>query len=182
MTQYFARVHFGKNFVKVTFLLNKLPKSWFDEIFFSTLWVCNSQCGKTRNSFSPKKKFRQINYLVIKHEYLRSCASRCLSLSSSSSFPGVLEIHRDTRAYILDLASRNFSLVKPLLSRNFCQKCVRVNLRNFHIVQLAFFFKKKLKIFREINSTKNVPFTKLLSEKCECKFLLYFVFTLLLRV
>ena len=110
MTQYFARVHFGKNFVKVTFLLNKLPKSWFDEIFFSTLWVCNSQCGKTRNSFSPKKKFRQINYLVIKHEYLRSCASRCLSLSSSSSFPGVLEIHRDTRAFILDLASGNFLL------------------------------------------------------------------------
>ena len=27
--------------------------------------------------------FRQINYLVIKHEYLRSRASRCLSLSSS---------------------------------------------------------------------------------------------------
>ena len=41
----------------------------------------------------------------IKHEYLRSRASRCLSLSSSS---GVLEIYRDTRAYILDLASENF--------------------------------------------------------------------------
>ena len=38
---------FGKNFVKVTVLLNKLVKSWFDEIFFwwerifrfSTLWL-----------------------------------------------------------------------------------------------------------------------------------------------
>ena len=41
---------FGKNFVKLTVLLKKLLKSWFDEIFFwwdqifrfSTLWtVCN---------------------------------------------------------------------------------------------------------------------------------------------
>ena len=28
------------------------------------------------------------------------------------------------------------SLVKPLLSRNFCQKCVRENFRNFHNVAL----------------------------------------------
>ena len=28
------------------------------------------------------------------------------------------------------------SLVKPLLSRKFCQKCVRVNFRNFHTVYL----------------------------------------------
>ena len=28
-------------------------------------------------------------------------------------------------------------LVKPLLSRNFCQKCVRENSRNFHTVQLC---------------------------------------------
>ena len=28
------------------------------------------------------------------------------------------------------------SLVKPLLSRNFCQKCMRVNFRNFHNVHL----------------------------------------------
>ena len=46
---------FGKNFVKVTVLLNKLLKSWFDEIFFrwerisrfSTLW-CSSQYGNWR--------------------------------------------------------------------------------------------------------------------------------------
>ena len=47
------------------------------------------QCGKTRNSLSPKKIFRQINSLV------------------------------------------NY-LVKPLLSRNHCQKWVRENCRNFH--------------------------------------------------
>ena len=41
----------------------------------------------------------------VKHEYLRSRASRCLTLSSSLAFPGVLEIYRDARAFILDLAS-----------------------------------------------------------------------------
>ena len=29
-------------------------------------------------------------------------------------------------------------LVKPLLSRNFCQKCMRVNFRNFHTVKVRF--------------------------------------------
>ena len=29
---------------------------------------------------------------------------------------------------------QNSSLVKPLLSRNFCQKCARLNCSNFHIV------------------------------------------------
>ena len=42
--------YFGKNFVKVTYLLKKILKSWFDEIFFqwerisrfSTLWWCGN--------------------------------------------------------------------------------------------------------------------------------------------
>ena len=39
---------------------------------------------------------------------------KCLSLSSSSaSLLGVLEIYRDTRAYILNLASENFFLEHP---------------------------------------------------------------------
>ena len=60
---------FGKNFVKVTVLLNNLLlKSWFDEIV------------------------RQINSLL-------------------------------------------YRTVKPLLSRNFCQKCVRLNFCNFHIMK-----------------------------------------------
>ena len=45
----------------------------------------------------------------IRHEYLRSHASRCLSLSSSFS-GNLLAIYRDTRTYILDLASKNFAL------------------------------------------------------------------------
>jgi len=32
----------------------------------------------------------------------------------------------------------NFLLVKTLLSRNFCQKCVRLNFRNFHNVVRIF--------------------------------------------
>ena len=49
------------------------------------------------------------------------------------------------------------SLVKPLLSRNFCQKCVRVNFRNFHTVwklrkfTLTLFWQK----FRESNGFTN---------------------------
>ena len=37
--------------------------------------------------------------------------------------------------------------VHTLLSRNFCQKCVRVNIRIFHFVTL------QLEFFREINFT-----------------------------
>ena len=42
------------------------------------------------------------------------------------------------------------SLVKPLLSRKFCQKSVRVNLRNFHTVHSveAYFF-PAIQILRE---------------------------------
>ena len=50
------------------------------------------------------------------------------------------------------------SLVKLLLSRNFCQKCVRVNFRNFHTVS-------NIPFFREINS---VGSTFLISRKKNC--------------
>ena len=42
---------FGKNFVKLTHLQN------------TVLW--KTQCGKTRNSLSPKFFFREINYLKV---------------------------------------------------------------------------------------------------------------------
>ena len=65
---------FGKNFVKVTVLLNKLLiKSWFDEIFFrwerisrfSTL--CMITLWKLRNFTATifSQKFRQINILLM---------------------------------------------------------------------------------------------------------------------
>ena len=63
---------FGKNFLKVTVLLNKLLKSWFEEMFlgereFFNFPHCTEysvQCGKMKNLLSPKK-YRQINYFVI---------------------------------------------------------------------------------------------------------------------
>ena len=42
------------------------------------------------------------------------------------------------------------SLVKELLARNFCQKRVRVNFRNFHTVRL-WSKQKKITFFRQIN-------------------------------
>ena len=90
---------FAKNFVKVTVLLNKLLKSWFDEIFFwwerisrfSTLWESLIIHGIFCHSEFLSHPKIQINSLVT-------------------------------------------YLVKPLLSRNFCQKCLRENFRNFHTV------------------------------------------------
>ena len=70
----------------------KFRKFWHNYEKISAQYV-HTQCGKTWNSLSLKKKIRQINYLVI-------------------------------------------SLVKPLLSRNFCQKSVRENFRNFHTLPL----------------------------------------------
>ena len=79
------------------------------------------------NSFSQKIHAFQFHYFkesyfttILCHSwitYLRSRASKRLSLSSSSSSSGqgVLEIYRDTRAFILDLASRNFWLFEITL-------------------------------------------------------------------
>ena len=69
---------FGKNVVKLTVLLNKLLKSWFDEIFFrcerifyfSTLCESHSSLTlwKSRNFTAMvfSQKFRQINVLLNK--------------------------------------------------------------------------------------------------------------------
>ena len=40
-----------------------------------------------------------------------------------------------TEKKIREITYLAISLVKLLLSRNFCQKCVRVNSRNFHTVE-----------------------------------------------
>ena len=59
---------FGKNFVKVTVLLSKLLKSWFDEIFFwwekISRFSTFSQCGKLLRNTITLKNFREINSLV----------------------------------------------------------------------------------------------------------------------
>ena len=66
------------------------------------------------------------------------------------------------------------SLVKTLLSRNFCQKCVREDFCNLHTtVWKNEKFGLTEKIFRQINSSnflsKNVAFTKFLPKMCKAK-------------
>ena len=64
---------FDKNFVKVTFLPKKIPKSWFDEIFhgwqqifhFSTLCCGNCRISLLSLSFTTfSQKFREINFFT----------------------------------------------------------------------------------------------------------------------
>ena len=133
---------FGKNFVKLTVLLRKLQKSWFNEIFFGetkffvflhcaipTVWK-NEKFGLTN------KIFRQFSYLVI-------------------------------------------SLVKTLLSRNFCQKCVRLNRSSFHTVHTVHTVEitEIYSHWKNISSnclfsnffSKNVTFTKFLPKMCRTK-------------
>ena len=50
-------------------------------------------------------------------------------------------------------------LVKPLLSRNFCQKCVRENSRNFHTVRSIQHFHGIFSTKRERTRVKFVIFT-----------------------
>ena len=40
-----------------------------------------------------------------------------------------------TQKFFRQITSLVFSLVKKLFSRNFCQKCVRINVRNFHVLE-----------------------------------------------
>ena len=48
-------------------------------------------------------------------------------------------------------------LVKPLLSRNVCQKCVRVNLRNFHTVRPSLFLNFSLEtLYKNLLFFKNI--------------------------
>ena len=69
-------------------------------------------------------------------------------------------------------------LVKPLLSRNFCQKCVRETSRNFHNVLWQCHSVEKWGILSHRKNiswnqlfsnlfSKTVAFTKFLSKKCE---------------
>ena len=61
---------------------------------------------------------------------------------------------RHTEFFFRQLNSSDFFLVKPLLSRKFCQKSVRENFYNFHSVvwdlaQKSFDFPKKVRFQNE---------------------------------
>ena len=72
----FSSFHFSKNFVKVTVLLNRLPNSWFDEIFL--LWEKNSvistvaQCGDYGNYFSRIFCKNSVKVTVLLNKLLKS--------------------------------------------------------------------------------------------------------------
>ena len=61
-----------------------------------------------------------------------------------------------TKKFFRQINSLVTYLVKPLLSRNFCQKCVRENSRTLHNFQFQFSLK-----FREINLYCNADFTNI---------------------
>ena len=76
--------------------------------------IYNTASDISNKSWPPRKTLLSEK---VKHEYLRFRAYKCLSLSSSV-FPVTIRfsnyfilwvIYQDTRAYILDLAPRNFS-------------------------------------------------------------------------
>ena len=69
--------------------------------------------------------------------------------------------HKKKKRKNRQINSLAISLVKPLLSRNFCQKNVRVNFRNFHTVRLKY----KRTILRENDiqcKVQSVAFTEFL--------------------
>ena len=92
-------MHYCKNFVKATVLLNKSVKSWFDEIFFQ--WDQIFHFSTLCTVWSSHQKLFSWNQLF--------------------------------KLYLVT------SLLKVLLSRNFCQKNVRGNFRNFHTALWALF-------------------------------------------
>ena len=68
-------------------------------------------------------------------EYLRSRAKKYLSLSSSGSLQEVL-VYRGTRAYILDLASKNF-FQRSGFTKLFNTKCEQHLFFQFHGILLS---------------------------------------------
>jgi len=65
------------------------------------------------------------------------------------------------RIFFRENSSLVISIVKTLVSRYFCQKCVRVNFRNFHTVELKL-RKSSLSLFWQKFHESNVPLKKLL--------------------
>ena len=57
--------------------------------------------------------------------------------------------------------------VKPLLSRNFCQKCVRENYRNFHTVE-HWQFRESFVFHRHFARSKVSDYIELVRNNCQC--------------
>ena len=110
-------------------------------------------CVKTSNSLLCHAKYFSSNKFRVKFLEMKKLSSRNISLFLWKNFvkPQILHTLWINEKFTL---TENFFaikylvilLVKPLLSRNFCWKRVRVNFRHFHTVlqQLLFFFREIL--------------------------------------
>ena len=87
-----------------------------------------------------EEKFRQINYLFSNFSSETVTFTKFLPKMRESEFlefPQCDIVEKpEIRSHLIFFVKSTIylviSLVKPLLSRNFCQKCVRVNFRIFH--------------------------------------------------
>ena len=101
---------------------------------------------------SPKKKFRQINYLVLTYLaiyfYKKIGFTKFLQRESKRKFHCAKISF--TKRKIREINYLAIYSIKTLLSRNFCQERVRVDFRNFHTMLLTQLWKNQ-KFFRQIN-------------------------------
>ena len=128
-------------------------------------------------NFSPTiflKKFRQINVFT-KKLYCESIWRKNFAVGENfRNYHTVTSSHCGNYRIFLSqwkISSNEFFsnfFSKMLLSRNFCQKCVRVNFRNF----LTVFTEKErnllspLKTFREVNQNTKIDFTEFFLKHC----------------
>ena len=118
---------FGKNFVKATFLLNKLLKSCFDEIFFSVrpIFLFFHNVGLSLTLYSVEKRE------ILSH--LRNISSNQLFsnlFSKTVTFMKFLPKLRERIPVISTQCSATFfrqiNLGRTLISQKFCNKIVNV--------------------------------------------------------
>ena len=109
---------FSRNFVKKYVRVN----------LRNFYYVSFAQCRKTRNFPTIfLQKFRQSNFFT-KHLYCKSIWRK------NFKWGKIYEIFTLylTKNFFHQINTLVTYLVKPLLSRNFCQKCMREHSRNFH--------------------------------------------------
>ena len=107
--------------------------------------VCTTVTVWKNGKFSlTEKKFRQINYLVIslvKPLLSRNFCEKSVRENSGNFHTVALRSEENEKFTLTKKIFRQInylviSLVKMLLSRNFCQKSVRVNFLKYHTVKL----------------------------------------------
>ena len=111
---------FGKNFVKVMVLLHKSQKSWFDEIFLSFFHTVTELLSQKKfvKTFSDRVGFWE--YVGFTKFFPKENESN-ISVTSALWIP-----HCELRFAAMYKMWKKFReinvLLKPLVSRNFCEK------------------------------------------------------------